>query len=152
MLANVDATENEIYKFIEKAPQIKSIKDGQSYISSLRISLKYFVMQQQLKEKKYKDMQIEFEQVSENEKVLRIENVAKSAVFDWIHLYVVNGSKMSMPRPFINPEQRKKLDIMKEAKLFGPYINFLNSQDINEKIKTELNMGKVFSIVVFNLS
>jgi len=41
---------------------------------------------------------------------------------------------------------------MREESLFGPCTNFLEQNDINEKIQTEISMAKVFSIVVFNLS
>lgn len=57
-----------------------------------------------------------------------------------------------MPRPFITPDQRKKLEFMKSENLFGQYISFLNANDIDFKIQTEINMSKIFSILIFNIS
>ena len=93
-----------------------------------------------------------FQQQSSKSKNLVAENEAKTQALDWIHSYIISSSKATMPGPFLTPDQKKKLEIMKDEYLFGPYINFLNANDINDKITIEQNMGKVFSILVFNLS
>ena len=118
----------------------------------MRLSVKYYVMQQKMKEKMAQEINMAFQQQSSKSKNLVAENEAKTQALDWIHSYIISGSKSTMPRPFLTPDQRKKLEIMKDEHLFGPYINFLNANDINDKITIEQNMGKVFPILVFNLS
>jgi hypothetical protein len=41
---------------------------------------------------------------------------------------------------------------MREENLFGPCSRFYEQNDINDKIQTEINMAKVFSILIFNIS
>ena len=75
-----------------------------------------------------------FSNVKSKEKSLEDENNVKTTALDWLHNCVLTGSKSIFPRPFMTPDQRKKLEIMKDEHLFGPYLNFIKNLDINEKI------------------
>ena len=60
-LQNNDQNTNDIEKLIEKAPVIKTVKDGSKFISNMRLSVKYYVMQQKMKEKMAQEINMAFQ-------------------------------------------------------------------------------------------
>jgi len=72
-------------------------------------------------------------------------------MFDWIHELAANGSVPSAPRAILTQEAKKKLEILKAEGLAKPHAEILVEANLREKLCGELQMSKVFSILIYNI-
>ena len=81
---------------------------------------------------------------------LELENEAKTKYFEWVHEIAVAGSINTLPRTYLNLDQKKKLEIFYTEKLYHQHKEMLLKERFGFKVCEDLYMSKVFSILASN--